>query len=221
MIHFCPSIRACMSIGELIKIKKANFRFQRETVRLYYRKSWRFALSDLALGFATLFFNPYRICRKKGTTYGETPPSSLHRIASFCSLSSNDSYLELGSGRGKGCIWISQFVGCRAIGVEKVPLFFHLSRGTSALFGFKRVTFIKADMAEADFSGASCVYLYSTCMGEEELSRLTQKMAGLPQGAKVVSVSAPMPETPHLALRGSFPLSFPWGEAEGYLHVKI
>lgn len=210
-----------MSIGELIKIKKANFRFQRETVRLYYQKSWRFALSDLALGFATLFFNPYRICRKKGTTYGETPPSSLHRIASFCSLSSDDSYLELGSGRGKGCIWISQFVGCRAIGVEKVPLFFHLSRAISALFGFKRVTFIKADMAEADFSGASCVYLYSTCMGEEEISGLTQKMAALPQGAKVVSVSAPMPETPHFALRGSFPLSFPWGETEGYLHVRM
>jgi hypothetical protein len=210
-----------MSIGELIEIKKANFRFQRETVRLYYRKSWRFALSDLALGFATLFFNPYRACRKLGTTYGETPPSSLHRIASFCSLSSDDSYLELGSGRGKGCIWISQFVGCRAIGVEKVPLFFHLSRGTSALFGFKRVTFIKADMAETDFSAASCVYLYSTCMDEEELSRLTQKMAALPKGAKVVSVSAPMPETPHLALRGSFPLSFPWGETEGYLHVRM
>jgi hypothetical protein len=58
-------------------------------------------------------------------------------------------------------------------------------------------------------------------MGEEEISRLTQKMAALPQGAKIVSVSAPMPETPYFALRGSFPLSFPWGKTEGYLHVRM
>ncbi len=210
-----------MSIGELFEIKKANFRFQREKVRLYYRKSWRFALSDLILGFATLFFNPYRTCRKKGTLYGETPPSSLHRIASFCSLSAEDCYLELGSGLGKGCIWISQFVGCRAIGVEKVPLFFHLSSAISSLFGFQRLAFIKGEMEKADFSAATCVYLYSTCIDEEDMARLAQKMAALPQGAKVVTVSAPMPETRYLALKGSFPLSFPWGETEGYLHVRI
>ncbi len=54
-----------MSIGELIKIKKANFGFREKRSAFITRKSWRFALSDLALGFATLFFNPYRICRKK------------------------------------------------------------------------------------------------------------------------------------------------------------
>jgi histone methylation protein DOT1 len=210
-----------MSIGELIQIKKANFRFRLETARLYYAKSWRFAIADLALGFATLFFNPYRTCRKKGTIYGETPPSSLHKIAATCSLGFEDCYLELGSGLGKGCLWISQFAHCRAIGVEKVPLFYHLSSAISSLFRFKRLSFLKADLSEADFSAASCVYLYSTCMGEVELSLLAEKMAALPLSAKVVTVSAPLPETPHLALRGSFPLSFPWGETEGFLHVKI
>ena len=115
-----------MSIGDLYRVKKANFRFQWETVRLYYRKSWRFALSDLSLGFASLFFNPYRTCRKNGSIYGETPPASLRRIASFCDLTSQDSWLELGSGRGKGCFWISHFIGCETVGIEKVPLFITL-----------------------------------------------------------------------------------------------
>jgi len=46
-------------------------------------------------------------------------------------------------------------------------------------------------------------------------------MAALPKGAKVVTISAPLPATPSLVSAGSFPLSFPWGDTEGYLHVRI
>jgi len=208
-----------MSIGEFYRIKKANLRFQWETIRRYYPLSSRFAFMDLALGFVGLFFNPYRICRKSGSIYGETPPSSLHRIATFCRLTSKDTWLELGSGRGKGCFWIAQFFGCHTVGIEKISFFYYLSRAIS-FFGRKRISFIQADLSEADFSAASCVYLYSTCMNEEELAILSDKMKALPQGAKVVTVSASLPETPHLALAGSFPLSFPWGDTDGYLHVR-
>ena len=209
-----------MSIGDFFRVKKANLQFQLETIRLYYRKNLRFALSDLVLGFASTFFNPYRACRKKGFIYGATPPSSLHPISDFCELTSDDCWLELGSGRGKGCFWVSQFVGCRTIGIEKVSLFVYLSKAIARLFRWKRLTFIRADIADADFSSATCVYLYSTCMSEEALTLLAQKMEVLPEGAKVVTVSAPLPDTPHLSHQGSFPLSFPWGDTEGYLHIK-
>jgi hypothetical protein len=207
-----------MSIGEFFQVKRVNVRFQWETIRRYYRKGPLFALADICLGLASLFFNPYRIARKRGYIYGETPPSSLQRIASFCDLAASDSWLELGSGRGKGCFWVAQFIGCRTIGVEKVPLFFHVAKWIGACF-FPRLTFLNADMADADFSEATFVYLYSTCMGEDALRTLAEKMKALPQGAKVVSVSAPLPEAPHLKRAGSFPLSFPWGETEGYLHL--
>lgn len=209
-----------MSIGEFCKIKKENFRFQWETVRLYYRKSWRFALADLALGAVSLFFNPYRICRKRGYVYGETPPSMLHRIAAFSGLASDDSWLELGSGRGKGCMWVAELVGCRTIGLEKVPLFYYVSQAIRWVFRLKRVSYLKGDMGEADFRRATFVYLYSTCMSEETLSLLARKMEALPPGAKVVSVSSPLPEMAHLEPAGSFPLTFPWGDTEGYLHIR-
>jgi hypothetical protein len=208
-----------MSIGEFFKVKGKNLRFQWETIRLYYGKSALFALADIALGFVWLFFNPYRIARKNGFIYGETPPSSLHRIASFCALSSKDCWLELGSGRGKGCFWVAQFIGCRAIGIEKVFLFYASAKLLGSIFFPRRLAFIHRDMADADFSKATFVYLYSTCMEEEELQLLAEKMKKLPHGAKVVSVSAPLPEVPHLKRAGSFPLSFPWGETEGYLHL--
>src|SRR5262245_60931707 len=128
MIHSSRSILDVMSIGEFYRIKKTNFYFQWETIRNYYLKSCRFALCDFLLGIASLFFNPYRICRKRGLVYGETPLVSLHQIATISHLSPNDCWLELGCGRGKGCFWVSQFIGCRTIGIDQVTLFIRLSQ---------------------------------------------------------------------------------------------
>lgn len=210
-----------MSIGELWAAKLANWRFQWRTIRHYYPKSWRFALCDLALGFSSLFFNPYRVCRKNGYVYGETPIESLHRIAALCSLSSDDCWLELGSGRGKGAFWIANFIGCKTIGVEKIPLFFRISNAIRVALRMKRLSFICADLADSDFAKATCVYLYSTCMDNGVIASLTEKMQALPMGAKVVTVSAPLPESNAFRHAGAFPISFPWGETDGYLHERI
>ncbi len=210
-----------MSIGELITIKKESWQRQWRVVRRYYPTSWRFALSDLALGLASCFFNAYRVCRKQGTIYGETPIESLRRIGEYCSLTANDCWLELGSGRGKGAFWIAHFVGCRTIGVEKVPIFFWIANGIRTILGIRRLSFVHADMADADFSKASCVYLYSTCMEDAELVSLCEKMKALPPHAKVVTISAPLPENESFHVLGSFPISFPWGETEAYLNERV
>jgi SAM-dependent methyltransferase len=204
-----------MSIGDFFRVKSALWSEQATVIRRYYPKSVRFALADLALGLCSLFFNPYRHGRKRGEIYGETPLTTLHRIADLCHLTASDTWLELGSGRGKSCFWIAQFAGCRAIGLEKIPLFTHLARFLSSLFQI-RADFQQGDMFEADFSAATCVYVYSTCLSDEQLSRLAQRMTSLPPGARIVTISAPLPGWPHRP----FPISFPWGQAEAYLHTK-
>ena len=204
-----------MSIGDFVRVKKTLLAEQLSVIRRYYPKSPRFALVDLSLGFFSLFFNPYRICRKSGSIYGETPLSTLHRIADQCRLSSDDIWLEIGSGRGKGCFWIALFTGCRAVGVEKIFLFARLAQFLAALFRLD-VHFYAQEMEEADFSKATCVYLYGTTLSDAEIERLAEKMKALPSGAKVVSISAPLPGW---GCR-SFPVSFPWGETEAFLHVK-
>jgi hypothetical protein len=209
-----------MSIGDLYRAKKAAFSFQKETMRRYYKGNMRFALCDLALCLTSFFFNPYRVCRKNGLVYGETPCQSLHRIADFCGLTSADCWLELGSGRGKGCFWIAHFFGCQTMGIEKVSLFYWVASAIRRLFRFNNLSFIKGDLLKADFSNATCVYLYSTCMSDSDIALLAQKMETLPPGARIVSISAPLPNLSSFSLAGTFPLSFPWGDTEGYLHVK-
>ena len=204
-----------MSIGEFFSIKVALWTEQLSVIRLYYRKSFHFALVDLALGFCSLFFNPYRTCRKRGEIYGETPLTTLHRIADICQLNQTDTWLELGSGRGKSCFWIAKFVPCRAIGVEKIPLFIYLARFLSALFRIS-ADFQKKDMFDVNVSSATCIYVYSTCLTDAQWTLLSQRMNSLPQGARVVTISAPLPGWPNRP----FPVSFPWGQTEAYLHHK-
>ncbi len=208
-----------MSIGDFFRIKKKALQIQQETIRRYYRKSLRFALADFLFGCIALFINPFRACRKNGFVYGETPPVMFQKMAAVCDLGPDDIWLELGSGRGKGVFWISQFVGCFAVGVEKVPSFVFFAKAIGRILNIK-ASFEKKDLMDADFSKATCVYLDSTCMQEEELKKLTEKMALLPKGAKVITVSTPMPENSYFECVETFPLSFLWGETEGYLHRR-
>ena len=202
--------------------KKIQWSFQKKVISRYYPKSWRFALCDIVLGALSFFFNPYRVCRKKGTTYGETPIESFHRIAEFCSLSREDVFLELGSGRGKGAFWISQFIGCKTIGVDNVSIFIWAARMVQSLFRVKNLSFIRSEMLNVDFSKISFVYLYSTCMEEENLALLKEKMGEMASKSRVLTISAPLPgPAPIFRLAGSFAISFPWGDTEAYIHERL
>ncbi len=205
------------------KLKRWLVKNQVETIRRFYR-NWRFALIDLLLGFFSLFSNPYRTCRKflqrRGEkeiyAYGETPLATLEKIAVECALRPQDHFVELGSGRGKSCFWVSQFIGCRVTGIEWVPSFIRLSRFIKALFQIDRLSFQLADFKRADLSQATFVYLYGTCLSEEQIRTVAQSMEKLPNNGKIVSISFPL-ESRYLKLQKSFPVAFPWGETVAYL----
>lgn len=221
-MKFYSAKQSANGIYRFYQVKKEQWRLQKEVVLRYYPKSFRFALCDIVLGMASLFFNAYRSCRKQGTVYGETPIASFHRIAEFCSLSKEDTWLELGSGRGKGAFWISQFVGCQTIGVENISLFVYVSRIIRMLCRVKNISFVRADMRDVDFSAISFVYLYSTSMADKELIALEEKMGALPSKSRVLTISAPLPKLePNFRLAGSFPVSFPWGTTEAYIHERF
>ncbi len=216
-----------MSIGEFFAVKQRILRDQCHAVRHYY-KNPRFALLDLSYGLLSLFFNPYRICRKflqkKGEkdiyAYGETPYATLQQLATASHLQPNDRWLELGSGRGKGCFWIAHFIGCQTTGIEWVPHFVKMGRFLSACFRIKNVTFKMQNMEDADFASTSAVYLYGTCLPDDTIHSLVEKMKALPKGARVITISFPL-ESGAFILKRSFAVHYPWGETEAYLHERI
>jgi hypothetical protein len=209
-------------------IKKRLWKDRWKTICHYYRRP-RFAFVDLFFALFAFFSNPYRTCRrflqKRGESevyaYGETPFSTLQRIAEQSEIHEKDSWLELGSGRGKGCFWMAEFIGCQTIGVEWVPQFVLFASFLKNLFHFGRVSFQLKNIEEANFSFATVVYLYGTCLSEKRIQNLTQKMEKeLSIGAKVVTISYPL-DSPYFHILKNFSVSFPWGETIAYFHIKV
>lgn len=183
--------------------------------RLYYRSA-RFMFLDGFLCLIYFFCNPYRICRKRGEVYGETPLTTLHRIVEKCNVQASDCWLDLGSGRGRGSFWVAQFVGCPVQGVEKIPFFLQIAKSLARLFRFRNLSF----SAQLDFSSATVVYCYGTSWPEEQIDFFLQRMEALPKGARLISISFPFSETifsPPI----EFPVSFPWGDTTAYLQKKL
>lgn len=185
-----------------------------DAVRFYY-KSPKFALIDMTFGMIALFVNPYRLCRKflqkKGEksvhTYGETPYTTYEKIVRECGIGPNDIWIELGSGRGKGCFWLSHFVGCKVIGIEQIPQFTWIANAISFLFGMKKVTFRRESVEQADLSQATVVYSYGL------YPQIT-----LNQGIKIITTGEPL--DPHQIIK-TFWIRFPWGRTTAYLQNSI
>lgn len=185
-----------------------------ETIQKYYR-SPKFALLDLTYSFFNVFSNPYRVCRKFNQkiglenihTYGETPFSTYERIVQLAGVTEGDTWIEMGSGRGRGCFWLAHFVRCRVIGIEWVPSFIRLSKLIKALFQMKNTTFIKEDLSDVSTSFATFIYLYGLWPEIE-----------IPPKVKVITTGEPLKG---FTVLNSFWIRFPWGRTRAFVQEKI
>ena len=212
---------------DTVKYAWIDRKLQREVKRRFYT-SKAFEKVDRSLLTAYVFKNPYSISKtylkkrhaKEVHTYGETPLSTYAIMAQEVGLSSEDTYLELGSGRGRGVFFIHHFYGCQAIGIERIPQFVKLSNHLVQKHHLDNISFIRGNMLEASLPKASVVYLYGTCLEDVEIEALLAKLKTLSKDVKIISVSYPLTDydSEFFCVEKSFSLKFPWGETEGYLN---
>lgn len=186
---------------------------------------------DLALLSRYLFRNPYKICRRYFQSigaddpygYGETPLTSLQLMAQEFGLQKEDVVYEMGSGRGRGCFWMRAFIQCRVVGIEIVPFFVQKAQKVKERFRIEGLEFRQADMADVDYHDATVIYLYGTCFEDLYIEQLVDKLARLPEGTKIITVSYALTEymrKPLFELVKTIPVKFAWGEADVYLQVR-
>lgn len=213
-----------MSISEQLSTRAYLLRETCTVVFRYYSKT-RFAFADLSLALLYLFCNPYRYCRKflqkRGEkeihAYGETPLTTLQIIATESGITATDRWLELGSGRGRASLWIANFIGCQTLGVEWIGRFVKRGNWIAYLFRLKNLKFVCQSVLDAPFHEATVVYLYGTSWSDELIERLEERMKALPPNSKIISISFPLPT---FQVIKTFPVSFPWGKTEAYLHTS-
>jgi SAM-dependent methyltransferase len=197
----------------------------------YYRK-WKFLAADLLLGGWNVLDNPYRVYRRyrcsRGEdpyTYGDTPIPLMAQIAQRCRLTSNDICLELGCGTGRAALWLHAYLGCTVWAIDQVPAFIRRAKQVQRLAGLsERLTFVEGDFTlTCPASGATFAYVASTCLPEPTLCALADRLADLPSGARLISVTHRLdtyrPDAFRLVER--FDGEHLWGTADIFHQVRI
>jgi SAM-dependent methyltransferase len=199
-----------------------------KTVFKYYRNP-SFAKADLQLIFGYMLRNPYKMSRDylkaKGESdvyaYGETPLATLEEICEKCGITESDTVFELGCGRGRTCFWLNQWLGCRVVGIEFIPQFVEIADIVKNSSDLKGIEFRCEDFTESALGGATVVYLFGTCLKDEDIEKLTKKIDDLPSGTKIVSVSFPLTDyTDKLEIMRRFEGRFAWGGADVYFQIR-
>lgn len=204
--------------------------FAQVVIRFYPKREFR--RWDLALLWSYIGHNPYKISRRylegKGLDdphlYGETPLTALQEIAQQCGWMAADHLYELGCGRGRTCLWLSAFVGCRVTGIEQVPEFVTRAQRVKERFSIESLDFQQADFTKVDYQEATAIYLYGTCLDDEIIKQLIRAFSRLRKGTKIVTVSYTLNDYTNQNLFKvvkKFPVRYTWGIADVYLHEKL
>lgn len=196
-----------MSLFYRIKVPLFEWKEQRWVAQQFYSDP-DFQKLDQALIQGS---NPYP--QAHVFPYGETPLRVLYTMAKEMSLKSSDHFVDLGCGRGRAVFFLSHFFGCAATGVDLTPSFIARAKR----LGKEKANFMCQDFLEFDFREATCVYLYGTTYSDTCLEKLEERLITLPEGGRVVTVSAPLQS---LECYKELEVSFPWGRGSLFFHIK-
>jgi SAM-dependent methyltransferase len=206
-------------------VKARQFQEELKIRRRFYSHPF-FKTVDQALCSYYFLNNPYRISKrflqqrgeKNLYAYGETPLTSLEKIAKQCGLGPADHLLELGCGTGRGAFFLTSLIGCKVTGIEWIGEFVKKAQELKQTFDVKGAHFQCEDMMQCDMSSASFIYLYGTNLEEAEIERLLICFSKMKKGAKLISVSYPLTDySDRFLLLKQFSIPYPWGVAEVFL----
>lgn len=195
-----------------------------------YYSSWTFFKADIALHSMYLFNNPFSVSKRflmrRGDenvyAYGETPLTTLEHIVRECKVRPGETVYELGAGRGRSSFWLSCFYGCRVVGIEQVPDFVERANLIARKLQLSGIEFKQQDMLATNMNEATTLYLYGSCLDDNFIQKLADKLSLLPKGTKIITVSYPLTDysdSKNFEVMKRFPAHFTWGIGDVYLHI--
>jgi SAM-dependent methyltransferase len=127
----------------------------------------------------------------KDVVWVPTPQALVDRMLDMAKVTSKDTVIDLGSGDGRTVITAAKR-GARAVGIEYNPDMVELSKRNAAKEGMSdKVSLMKADLFESDFSHATVITMF--LLPDINL-KLRPKILDLKPGTRIVSNSFDMGE---------------------------
>lgn len=197
---------------------------QKRVKRLYYPNDHfktvdQTLLSSLPNPYATS--KAYLQERKEANiyAYGETPITTLGQMAERFNITTEDTLIELGAGRGRGALFFSEHLYCTVYAFERVPLFVSQLQELKRQFNCTRLNVIDADFFTTSLPEATVVYLYGTMLTDAEITKLGSAFQKYPKSVKLITVSYPLSDySPAFKTKDVMQGRFPWGKTEIYLN---
>ncbi len=213
--------RILENIYLFIRARLFSWREERQVQKRYPT----FQTIDQALKLAYHQVSPYALSRnflqQKGErevdTYGETPLSTLAHIAQQTSLSAGDRVVELGCGRARSAFFLSHLYGCPVRGIDWVPSFISSAQAIAAAQNLSSITFTCEDFLQSDLEDSTYIYLAGTCLQDQIVTALAEKLAKLSSQPRIVTISYPLSDyNSQFETLQAFPVGFPWGQTIAY-----
>ena len=159
-------------------------------------------------------------------TLGEILSPSVNKLFSLMPLTSDDVFVDLGSGLGK--IVIQAFLQSdvrEAIGIEIVPWMHEcatkaasrLQQHMPELFANRKLTFLSGDFLSTSFNAATVALINATCFGPELLHALGRIIEQTPSIHTVFSMR-PIPDLQRLHFRRAVSVECSWDAALCYMY---
>lgn len=217
-------------IAVQLRFEIFNFWENLKIVSKYYLGS-SFYKADLALLFQSFFHDPYKMSKlfllEKGShdvyLYGETPLTTLDHITSVCQVNAKDVVFEIGAGRGRTCFWLALYKGCHVVAIEQIPGFVQDGERITKGLEISNLEWRCQNFLEADFKGATVLYVCGTNFDEKTISKLAEKCTRLPSGTKIITISYPLTTYTSqnaFEVMKRFSARFSWGAVDVYLQVR-
>ena len=197
-----------------------------------FRSHRRFLLCYCLLSFLYLFSSPYSVSRRYLKwmeaddiyTYGATPLLTLSGIMQRVGISSSDHVFEMGAGSGYTSLWMNLITGCRVTAIELVPGFVRRLRWVVKLFDLTGIEVRQEDYLKTSLDRPTVVYLFASNLADLSIKRLAERLAEMPVGTKIISVSYPLQsyiDFEAFEPVDAFEVNFPWGEADVFVQEKV
>jgi len=120
----------------------------------------------------------------KDVVWVPTPQELVNKMLDMAKVTAQDHVIDLGSGDGRTVITAAKR-GARAVGIEYDPNMVELSKSNAAKENLgNRVSFLKADLFQSDFSQATVITMF---LLEDINLRLRPKLLDLKPGTRIVS----------------------------------
>ncbi len=191
------------------------------------QRSWYRAL-DRALSQQYRWLGPFSVSKwakrkltlpREDLVYGETPILTAWHLLEKLGVDQADHVVELGAGRSLFSLVAVSAFGSTATSVEVVSTFVQRTRQLANQLGLERLHAREGDILKLPLVEGTVYFVTATTFSASSWLALNQRLSEAPNGAKAVSLSAPLNRA-YWKVEAQERYPFSWGENTVYFQTR-